>query len=219
MSLNRRDFLRNAALASAGLVAPAWAGARPGSRSSEWILGGGRYALPEAPRDWRYVLSLVDPFGSARRTVELGFLPHAAVLDPTNPERAVTFEKIGPGAADVDLASMTRTLARGGALPSLGLPSSGPGSKLPVSPSKLQLRLARQARKAAEKRRRRRRAFRRRRRERGDGLGRGGRELDSRSNRAIDAAERKANRQVSRVRGVARGVRHRHNLAHAETVL
>ena len=53
----------------------------------------------------------------------------------------------------------------------------------------------------------------------GDELGRGGRELDSRSNRAIDAAERKANRQVSRVRGVARGVRHRHNLAHAETVL
>jgi len=109
MSLDRRDFLRSAALVSAGLAVPAWARARPRSGASEWVVGGGRYALPETPRVPRHVLSLVDLFGSARRTLELGFLPHAAVLDPTNPERIVTFEKIGPGAADVDLASMTLT--------------------------------------------------------------------------------------------------------------
>ena len=46
MLQSRRNFLRSAALVSAGLAVPAWAGLRPRSGSPEWILGGGRYALP-----------------------------------------------------------------------------------------------------------------------------------------------------------------------------
>ncbi|MBW2271556.1 MAG: DUF1513 domain-containing protein [Deltaproteobacteria bacterium] len=120
MPVQRREFIRNSALLTAGLVVPAWVVTRsrtqssepptessePHTRSPEWILGGGRYALPEAPGKWRHVLSLVDSVGSARHTLELPFLPHAAVLDPTNPDRIVTFEKIGAGAADVDVSTM-----------------------------------------------------------------------------------------------------------------
>lgn len=73
------------------------------------ILGGGSFADLADGRTQRYVFASVDFSGRRVGLVATGFLPHGVAIDPLNPHRVVTFEKIGPGCCEIDLAEGART--------------------------------------------------------------------------------------------------------------
>lgn len=81
-------------------------GATLRSMAKGWLFGGGQYL---SAGDTRYVLAAIDldAESPSPSLVELPFLPHAMSVDPRDGVTAAVFEKQGPGAALVDLATMT----------------------------------------------------------------------------------------------------------------
>ncbi len=107
MSCNRRQFL--SWLAAGAIVSPVIARATANTRSllqpdQDIILGGGQ-ALDGA--NTQFVLSLVNLQQQRHQLIALDFLAHGAILDPANQHRLLVFEKIGPGAAEIDLDTFT----------------------------------------------------------------------------------------------------------------
>ncbi len=100
--MNRRDFIKTG-LGGALLVASVaggyqwWSSSR---RSTAWVLGGGRFMRNGRVQN---LLAMVDPASGKSRYVELDFLPHGVIFDPVDPSRALVFEKIGPGACEINL--------------------------------------------------------------------------------------------------------------------
>jgi hypothetical protein len=104
----RRASLGDSALAArrvlraAGHAVPA-AGAPPAE--GDLILGGGGFIDPEDGRTQHFAFVRVDLPGRTVGLTPTTFLPHGVAVDPLNTSRIVTFEKIGPGCAEIDLAS------------------------------------------------------------------------------------------------------------------
>lgn len=71
------------------------------------LLGGCRYADPDDKDKFKFGLSVLNFEKKQSRLIDADFLPHAVVADPNNPERVLIFEKIGPGAAVIDLNAMS----------------------------------------------------------------------------------------------------------------
>lgn len=106
---DRRTLLQGlAVLAGASLLPKAayGAGKAAGVGRTRGILIGGLMGLDPGTRSMVHALSLVDLDAPQRRSaIPLSFLAHGFALDPRNRNRAILFEKRGPGAAEVDLAS------------------------------------------------------------------------------------------------------------------
>lgn len=66
------------------------------------LIGGGAYQLQGQAR---YLLSVFDTARKQPAGIATGFLPHGIAIDPRCHTRLLAFEKIGPGACEVDLAS------------------------------------------------------------------------------------------------------------------
>ncbi|MBE9568462.1 MAG: DUF1513 domain-containing protein [Proteobacteria bacterium] len=64
------------------------------------IVGGGRY---QQEGELKHVLAVVNLQQKEKRLVELDFLAHGIIVDPNDNKRLIVFEKIGPGAAEIDL--------------------------------------------------------------------------------------------------------------------
>jgi uncharacterized protein len=82
-------------------------------RTPELLVGGGSYVDPADQATQRFVFSQAD-FGTGEIALTpTTFLPHGIAIDPHNPNRLVTFQKIGAGCCEIDLAarSVTRTIA------------------------------------------------------------------------------------------------------------
>jgi hypothetical protein len=76
----------------------------------ELILGGGSFIDPQDRATQRFVFSEVD-LGTGRiGLIYTDFLPHGIAIDPLNAHRLVTFQKIGAGCCEIDLA--TRQVSR-----------------------------------------------------------------------------------------------------------
>lgn len=71
------------------------------------ILGGGQFMDLSRSDTTQYALSVFDLSLRMHQLVPLDFLAHGIAVDPRNPERLVMCEKIGPGAAEVDLATLS----------------------------------------------------------------------------------------------------------------
>jgi len=89
-------------LGAAGHAAPA-----PGAPSTQGdlILGGGGFIDPKDGRTQHFAFVRVDLPGRRVGLTPTTFLPHAVAVDPLDASRVVAFEKIGPGCAEIDLAS------------------------------------------------------------------------------------------------------------------
>ena len=80
---------------------------------SALLLGGGKYIdTSNNPQTTKFVLSIFDMAMARPRLIELSFLAHGIVFDPHDSQRLLMFEKIGPGACEVNLrnAAVTRML-------------------------------------------------------------------------------------------------------------
>ena len=71
------------------------------------IIGGGQYFKDPATQEMHFVLAITKPADKSKHLIELGFLPHGIAVDPLNPSRIIVCEKIGPGAALVDLQALS----------------------------------------------------------------------------------------------------------------
>ena len=102
MQLGRRRLLQGAAAFTAiGLGMPQG----HAQRRSELILGGGGYVDPaNGARRWVFAAADLSS-GSVRRT-DTAFFPHGLAIHTRSPERLFVFEKIGPGACEVNLRTM-----------------------------------------------------------------------------------------------------------------
>lgn len=89
-------------LRAAGHAAPA-----PGASPAEGdlILGGGGFVDPADGRTQHFAFVRVDVPGRRVGLTPTTFLPHGVAVDPLDAHRVVAFEKIGPGCAEIDLAS------------------------------------------------------------------------------------------------------------------
>ena len=74
-------------------------------QNQEWLIGGGQFVHPSAPNLQRKAISLMSLTGRAPKLIDVGFFPHGFAIDPSNPKRVASFQKIGPGAALVDLST------------------------------------------------------------------------------------------------------------------
>lgn len=70
------------------------------------VIGGGSYIKDPVSRQLHFVLAVFQPLEKKKQLIELDFLPHGIAVDPLNPLRLVVCEKIGPGAAVIDLSTM-----------------------------------------------------------------------------------------------------------------
>lgn len=73
---------------------------------SNIILGGGKFSNPDNQKQINYALSVVNLTLKTKRLVPLDFLAHGVIVDPNDYFRLIIFEKIGPGACEVDLNAM-----------------------------------------------------------------------------------------------------------------
>ena len=71
------------------------------------IVGGGRYQEPEQSAAIRFVFSVLNLKTRQHYLIPLEFLPHGLSLNPNCLTQLVVCEKIGPGAAVIDLESMS----------------------------------------------------------------------------------------------------------------
>lgn len=71
------------------------------------MVGGGQYSRPDEMDTPLFALSVVDLMAKTNQLVDLSFLAHGVALDPRNPSRIAVCEKIGPGAALIDLDSLS----------------------------------------------------------------------------------------------------------------
>lgn len=98
---SRRQCLLAALACSGGLVHAAV----DAPMAVDDLLGGGRYqAAKDGP--FRYTISRVSPLTGSVRLIDVPFFPHGLAVDPLNRQRIYAFEKVGPGAAVIDLATM-----------------------------------------------------------------------------------------------------------------
>lgn len=103
--LGRRDFLIAAGVAGGGSLLALSARRSFAQAQAEIILGGGGFVDPAtAARKW--VFAAVDLATGAVRRADMAFLPHGIAIHPGNRNRLFVFEKIGPGACEIDLASL-----------------------------------------------------------------------------------------------------------------
>jgi uncharacterized protein len=87
------------------LKAPAGAGNQGLDGTQEWLIGGAQFALPSSPGVQKRAISLMSLADRQAKLIDLDFFPHGFAIDPTQPSRVASFQKIGPGAAIVDLAT------------------------------------------------------------------------------------------------------------------
>jgi uncharacterized protein len=74
-------------------------------RAAELLVGGGSYVDPADRATQRFVFSQAD-FGSGEIALTATtFLPHGIAIDPNDANRLVTFQKIGLGCCEIDLAT------------------------------------------------------------------------------------------------------------------
>ena len=73
--------------------------------AAQLLVGGGSFVDPADQLTPRFVFSQVD-FGSGEIALTATtFLPHGIAIDPHDPNRLVTFQKIGVGCCEIDLVS------------------------------------------------------------------------------------------------------------------
>lgn len=77
--------------------------------SSNIVMGGGKYADPNELTKVNYALSIINLTMKKKKLIPINFLAHGVIIDPKNYFRAILFEKIGPGACEIDLHSMKMT--------------------------------------------------------------------------------------------------------------
>lgn len=70
------------------------------------LIGGTQYKDPDNPGQDRFALTIVELAKRVRHSIEMSFLPHGIAVDPTDPNRMVVTEKIGPGGALVDIGAL-----------------------------------------------------------------------------------------------------------------
>jgi len=103
MSLNRRHFLKFMSLgfisAQASLISSC-THQKFYNPDQDILLGGGRFKKND---ELNHVLAIVNLQQKSKELVELDFLAHGIIIDPNDKKRLIMFEKIGPGAAEVDL--------------------------------------------------------------------------------------------------------------------
>lgn len=76
---------------------------------SDVLLGGGKYIDGDAGNKLRFALGAFNVRHEIIESVETGFFPHSVAVDPRDRARICVFEKIGPGAAEIDLHTLTVT--------------------------------------------------------------------------------------------------------------
>ena len=113
MYSSRRKFIR---LLSAGASLPFFSAPLVSYAKQDFvnpdnniILGGGKFSTPDKPEQAQFALSIVNLKLQRHQLVEIDFLAHGIILDPGDNHRLIMFEKIGPGACEVDLKSMQLT--------------------------------------------------------------------------------------------------------------
>ncbi|MAK90326.1 MAG: hypothetical protein CMI13_03695 [Oleibacter sp.] len=101
--IRRRLFLKRSALLASAALLPMSVQAR--TRSTDLLLGGGRFKRSlESPME--YVLSVVNPHKDSIQTIKTDFFPHGFAFSPRRKTLVYSFEKIGNGAALLDLDAM-----------------------------------------------------------------------------------------------------------------
>ncbi|MEM7207364.1 MAG: DUF1513 domain-containing protein [Pseudomonadota bacterium] len=103
MHYSRRDFLH--LLSAGGIAAVLCACSRaptPNARSG-LIIGGGQFIDPKFPQKKQYTLALADTNQPQPKLIDIPFLPHGVAFSKQTPNRMAVFEKIGPGACEVDI--------------------------------------------------------------------------------------------------------------------
>jgi len=107
MSLNRRNFIKYLSL---GCTIPSLTGLTGCTHQKFYnpdqdiILGGGSY---QKDNTLKHVLAVVNLQKKDKQLIDMDFLAHGIIIDPNNKKRLVVFEKIGPGAAEIDLNKHT----------------------------------------------------------------------------------------------------------------
>ena len=71
----------------------------------EWLVGGGQFAQSHEPGKQRKTIAVMSLQNRQPRLIDVDFFPHGFAIDPLRPQRVASFQKIGPGAATVDLGS------------------------------------------------------------------------------------------------------------------
>ncbi len=109
MFQSRRNFIKAFSLGS--IVAPlsALTGCshqRFYNPDQDILFGAGRYSQNGTIK---HVLSAVNIQQNANQQIALDFLAHGIVIDPKNKKRLLVFEKLGAGAAEIDLDSLSVT--------------------------------------------------------------------------------------------------------------
>ncbi|MCB1757684.1 MAG: DUF1513 domain-containing protein [Gammaproteobacteria bacterium] len=99
--LQRRLYLKRSLLLAAGAVWPGLAKSAA-STQRDLLLGGGRFR-PAPNQPMHFVLALADPAQGQVQTIETDFFPHSVAFSPTRQSLLYSFEKIGKGAALIDL--------------------------------------------------------------------------------------------------------------------
>jgi hypothetical protein len=74
---------------------------------AQLLVGGGSFVDPADQVTQRFVFSQVDFGGGEIALTATTFLPHGVAIDPLDPNRLVTFQKIGVGCCEIDLAART----------------------------------------------------------------------------------------------------------------
>lgn len=114
MRLSRRDLLLAGGISAAGLATPALAADKNRPKAKRGTVIGPGFYLDADTGAKSFVLAMVDLDAKtlARREISLGFFAHGVTPNPRRAERAVLFEKKGPGACEVDLRSgeVSRTI-------------------------------------------------------------------------------------------------------------
>ncbi|NOQ89250.1 MAG: DUF1513 domain-containing protein, partial [Gammaproteobacteria bacterium] len=109
MSLNRRNFLK---FVSLGCIAPPLtilAGCTHRkfyNPDQDIILGGGRFKQND---ELKHVLAVINLQQKEKHLVDMDFLAHGIIIDPNDKKRLIVFEKIGTGAAEINLNDHTVT--------------------------------------------------------------------------------------------------------------
>jgi hypothetical protein len=101
----RREVLQLAGVSAFSLAAGAAEAAPKRSRAKLGTVIGPGFLMDPDTRQKSFVLALVDLDAKKRERAEIsvGFFAHGMTPNPVAPERAVLFEKKGPGACEVDL--------------------------------------------------------------------------------------------------------------------
>jgi uncharacterized protein len=102
-AVSRRSVLLGAGATAVGLQLFGTACARPGpAKRKGTIIGPGRF-VDTRTGQMTFVLCLFDLDRGDSRTIDMTFFGHGLAHHPSEPWRAVMFEKKGPGACEMDL--------------------------------------------------------------------------------------------------------------------